>query len=325
MKRRLLAMLLALVLVLSLTACGGSAAPEEEYITQNSTADAKTESAMDMAPMEEPMAEAEESYGAENGAYEDSGSGVAGPEGRKWICTAELQLETTEFNDAVQGLADLTERYEGWFESSSMGERGSGHCWADYVVRIPVKHYMDFLNQAGALCHETWRSTNQEDITEAYYDTEGRLKTQQIKLERLQELLSRAELMEDIITIESAISETEWQIDNLSGTLRRYDSLVDYATITISVQEVYKLSDVEEVPDSFASRLGKAFSNGMGSFVDSLEDLAIAFAYSWMWWLLVVAVVVLVVRRLRRRRSGGLTKWGRKKKAEPMDDKQDGI
>ena len=57
--------------------------------------------------------------------------------------------------------------------------------------------------------------------------------------------------MEDIITIESAISETEYQIESLSGTLRHYDALVDYATIHISLQEVYRLSNVEEPAESF--------------------------------------------------------------------------
>lgn len=95
----------------------------------------------------------------------------------------------------------------------------------------------------------TWQNTELQNITETYYDTDGRLKTQQIKLERLQKLLAQAENMEDIITIESAISETEWNIEDLSGTLRHYDALVDFATVTVSLQEVYKYSDTEELPE----------------------------------------------------------------------------
>ena len=54
-----------------------------------------------------------------------------------------------------------------------------------------------------------------------YYDNEARLTTQRTKLERLQELLSKAEAMEDIITIESAISETELQIEYLTVLIFR--------------------------------------------------------------------------------------------------------
>ena len=293
MKRKLFALALALLLVLSLAACGGSKSVEF-------TAEAPSASA-DMAyPMEPGMAE---EMGFDFGSTASGGTngGAAYPAGQKLIRTAQMNLETTDFEKAVQGLTDLTEQMGGYFESSSVGKRNSGR-WAEYTVRIPAEKYQSFLDQAGALCHETWRDTRQEDISERYYDTQGRLKTQQIKLERLQTLLAKAEAMEDIITIESAISETEQMIDDLSGTLRHYDGQVDYASVCITLNEVYKLSSVEEVPDSFMSRLGKAFSGGWANFTDGLENLAVALAYGWMWVLVLAAVAVVVVRVLRKRR-----------------------
>ena len=298
MKRKLFALALALLLVLSLAACGGSKSAEF-------TAEAPAASA-DMAyPMEPGMAE-EMGFDFSSTASSGTNGGAAYPAGQKLIRTAQMNLETTDFEKAVQGLTDLTEQMGGYFESSSVGKRSNGR-WADYTVRIPAEKYQSFLDQAGELCHETWRDTQQEDISERYYDTQGRLKTQQIKLERLQALLARAENMEDIITIESAISETEQMIDDLSGTLRHYDDQVDYATVSISLSEVYKLSNVEEVPDSFMSRLGKAFTGGLADFADGLENFAVALAYGWMWLLILVVVAVAVVRVLRKRRKAKKT------------------
>ena len=298
MKRRLFALTLALLLVLSLAACGGS--KSAEFTAEAPAADM----AYPMAPTE-----AEEYLGFDSGSTA-SGGGAAYPTGQKLIRTAQMNLETTDFEKAVQGLTDLTEQMGGYFESSSVGKRSNGR-WADYTVRVPAAKYQAFLDQAGELCHETWRDTQQEDISERYYDTQGRLKTQQIKLERLQALLAKAENMEDIITIESAISETEQMIDDLSGTLRHYDGKVDYATVSISLSEVYKLSNVGEVPDSFMSRLGKAFSGGWSNFTDAIENFAVALAYGWMWVLILVVVAVVVVRVLRARR----------RKAKKTDDK----
>lgn len=301
MKRTFLASMLALVMVLSLTACGGSAKTEESAAV-----------AAPSAPMMDSAASAGGGYAADYMVYEDTKTEAA-PEAeapaetvteesgtqaaeRKVIITAYLELETTSFDEAVQGIAALTEELGGYFENSSVANRKNGSRWADYTVRIPAQNYKNYMNQAGELCHETWREAREEEITEAYYDTAGRLETQKIKLERLQELLSKAELMEDIITIESAISETEWQIDNLSGTLRHYDSKVEYATVNINLQEVYKLSNVEDVPETFGERIGNSFTRGLGDFADTMEDLAVGFAYSWMWWLLGLAAVVLVIR-----------------------------
>ena len=300
MKRRLFALTLALLLVLSLAACGGS--KSAEFTAEAPAADM----AYPMAPTE-----AEEYLGFDSGSTA-SGGGATYPAGQKLIRTAQMNLETTTFEEAVQGLTDLTEQMGGYFESSSVGKRSNGR-WAEYTVRIPAEKYQTFLDQAGELCHETWRDAQQEDISERYYDTQGRLKTQQIKLERLQALLAKAENMEDIITIESAISETEQMIDELSGTLRHYDGQVDYATVSISLQEVYKLSDVEEVPDSFMSRLGKAFTGGWSNFTDAIENFAVALAYGWMWVLVLAVLAVAVIRVLRKRR--------RAKKAEEKPEK----
>ena len=271
---------------------------------------------MEMGYLEDAIYEEPEA--GEPQAEADGNSSGAAVTGQKLIRTAWLELESTEFDEAARGLKELTEAYGGYFENSSVANHKGGARWGDYSVRIPAEKFDAFLSQAGALCHLTWQEVSQEDISEAYYDTEGRLKTQQIKLERLQDLLAKAEDMEDIITLESAISETEWQIENLSGTLRRYDGKVNYATVHINLREVYKLSSVEEVPDTFGQRLGAAFGDGLRNCGDLLEDLAVAFAYSWMWWLLAAVVIVVAIRVVWKKT--GVKRILLKKKGDKQDE-----
>ena len=133
----------------------------------------------------------------------------------------------------------------------------------------------------------------------------------------LQALLAKATSMDDIITIESAISETEWDIENLSGTLRRYDALVDYATIDVELSEVYKLSGQDEAVTTFGGRLGQSFVNGLQAVGSALEDFAVWLAYSWVW-LLVIAAVIVVIVRVVRRKSGG-KKFSLKRKGKDAD------
>ena len=243
MKRRLLASFLMVMLLLSLTACGGGSASNS---AAEETMDfATTESmVMDEAPMEMGYSEiaVEDTVEAESAA----GNMGAVVMGQKLIRTAWLELESTEFDEAAQGLKDLTEEYGGYFENSSVANHKNGSRWGDYTIRVPAERFEAFLNQAGTLCHLTWQEVTQDDVSEVYYDTEGRLKTQEIKLERLQALLAKADVMEDIITLESAIAETELQIERLTGTLRKYDALVDYATVEINLEEVYELTEQEQ-------------------------------------------------------------------------------
>lgn len=301
MKKRIGGIFLAAVLVLSLlTACGGSAggnsASKNFAAGDSPAASPSMDAAMPEAPMEMEYGTAES---APMGQVEEDVLRDA-----KMIRTANLEMETTAFDEAVEGLGRLTREMGGYYENSSLRTGGSGYRWADYTIRVPAEKYSEFLTRAGALCNLTWRSESAENVTEAYYDTAGRLKTQQIKLERLQELLSRAEAMEDIITIESAISETEYQIESLSGTLRHYDALVDFATVTVNLQEVYRLSSVEEAPDSFGARMGSAFTAGWAAFADGMENLAVGLAYSWMWLIVLAVVIVVVVRVIRGKKRG---------------------
>ena len=302
MKKRIGAVLLSLVVILTLlTACGGSAGGSngsKSFAAGDGPA-ATASPSMDAAMPESPM-------DMEYGTAESAPMGQVEADilhDAKIIRTASLEMETTAFEESVEGLNRLTKEVGGYYENSSLRTGGGGYRWADYTIRVPAEKYDEFLTRAGELCSLTWRSEGAENVTEAYYDTEGRLKTQQIKLERLQELLSRAEAMEDIITIESAISETEYQIESLSGTLRHYDALVDFATVTVNLQEVYKLSSVEEAPDSFGARMGSAFSGGWAAFADGMENLAVGLAYNWMWLIVLAVVVFLVVCVIRGKRG----------------------
>lgn len=288
----------ALVLILPAALLAGCGAAKESSAEVNGTY-----AAMPQQAMAESM---EYEYAADTVSFS---AGVPAPEiqstDAKIIYRAELDMETIAFDDTAAAIAGLTDDCGGYFEQSRVSG-GSGYRSACYTVRIPAENYRDFLTQAGELGHLLSVYEYTEDVTEAYYDTDGRLATQQAKLSRLQELLTQAEDMEDIITIESAIAETEEQIDRLSGTLRHYDTLVDYATVTLWLDEVYRLSNVEEPVQGFPSRLSAAFGAGWQGFLDGMESLAIALAYGWLWLVLIAVILVIclpICRKARKRRK----------------------
>ncbi|MGN1002823.1 MAG: DUF4349 domain-containing protein [Oscillospiraceae bacterium] len=308
MKKIRPALKLILALVLALTLLCGCGAAGDSVSNSAST-----------APMAPATDTAGGDYGYWNGAAESvqedmavseeldrSVTGSSALANTKLIYTARLDMETTEFDAAVASLEELVGSLGGYFESSSVDNYGS-YRYANYTVRVPAESFETFCETAGTLCQLNNIYRNAQDVSEYYYDTESRLATQQTKLERLQELLARAESMEDIITIESAISETELQIENLTGTLRKYDSLVGYSTIDISLCEVYTLTVVEEPVIGFGAKLVQAFQSGCTGFVKSLQRGLLSVARNWVGWLifLVIAavVIVVVVRCVRRRKA----------------------
>lgn len=311
--------LLALILTLAMTftACGGSSGGGkdiEDIATDNM--------AMDSAPQEAPSVPYAAAENGEIGwdtlptgpapnpdmpAGDDAGTDIytGAPENAKIIYTAGLEMETKEFDQAVQSLTETVASMGGYFENRGINQ-GGRYRSLSCTVRVPVKNFSAFLDKAGEAAHVTYRHEDSEDVSEVYYDNEARLTTQRTKLERLQELLSKAEAMEDIITIESAISDTELQIEYLTGSLRKYDSQINYSTVNIELREVYRLSTDEETPLTFGDRLGSAFTAGFQRGLDGLEDFSISVARNWLSlliWAVVIAVVILLLRKLSAKRK----------------------
>lgn len=320
--KRMVSLLLTLVLALLLAGCGGNAAAAADSAAaprDNGSGYWNTTADTDSISEDQNMAYEAEEPGAS--AYNDSKAQSDRP--AKKVYTGYMEMQTLDFDKASGDIDALVKELGGYFQQSSVSNRGnSGYRYGSYTIRIPSAQFDTFLQKAGTLCHLVYSSTGTDDVSETYYDTEARLETARIKLERLQALLAKASSMDDIITIESAISETEWDIENLSGTLRRYDALVDYATIDVELSEVYKLSGQDEAVTTFGGRLGQSFVNGLRAVGSALEDFAVWLAYSWVWLLVIAAVIVVVVRVVRRKSGGKKLSLKRKVKKENAETEE---
>ena len=308
--KKIVSLLLALMLALSLAACSAKSASND---SASMASDSYDFNGAELPDMEYDYTASDD--GTWDGQSVSSPTADLAERGVKMVYTANIELQTLEFDQAAQDIAALVESMGGYFEQKNFSNYSSGYRHASYTVRVPAEKFTDFCAQVGTLCHVTWQTDTAENISEQYYDTQSRLETAQIKLERLQELLKKAESMEDIITIESAISETEYEIESLSGTMRHYDALVDYAAVTLELSEVYRLSGTEDAPKSFGEKLGNAFTDGLAATGQALEDFAVWLAYSWLGILIFAAVVFAAVKLITRLRRGKkLPKPGRKKK-----------
>ena len=321
--KKALSILLSVMLLFSLAACGAQAS---DMAMNSAVADKSTSSAAPSMPM--PAPEVGFDYAMPEETVSDSVSASGGtttvsstlPENVKMIYRGYLYLESTGFDAAVSGLEQLVAEMGGYFESSELNNY-SPYRSAYYVVRVPSAQYQPFCGRVGQLAQVNSQRHTTENVSEAYYDTESRLVTQRTKLERLQELLAKADVMEDIITLESAIAETELQIERLTGTLRKYDALVDYATVEINLEEVYELTEQEQPVIGFGAKLVEAFKTGTNNFVDDLERFALRFARNWVsrtislvFW---IVIILLVVRFLRKKKDFSIFRRKKKEQAPP--------
>lgn len=294
MKRnRLFALVLVLLmLTAAITGCGGSSNAANENAMYESEAAGGTRS---------PSLESDMS-----GLAEDTLASIQStdlPADAKLIYTGDLTIQTTDLDAAAQGLIELVNRYGGYIESQEI-YRQSSYKSAGYTVRVPGEQFAAFISSVSEsdVFTVTYQNTSTQNVGEQYADIENRLETLNIKLDRLQDLLARAESMEDIITIESSISDVEYEIELYSGEKNHYDSLISYSTVYITVDEVRITG--EGVDPSLGQRLSSGFQRGLGNFVDGCEDFLVwivSHLIGVIVFLAIAAGVIVVLRRRNRR------------------------
>lgn len=316
--KRTLALVLTLLMLLGLCACGGSA--KYESAASDSAPAEPVEAPAEMATTEESFVFGLADSGSSNSAPAGAGlpdnapaNATKADPGDKIIYSCNAEIETQDFDETIAGLQALIDRYGGFLESSSLrgnNYRGDGSRSADYTIRIPREHFEEVTQSLSSLGNVPYCNVNAENISASYYDTESRLSTYRIEEERLLAMLELAETVEDMITIEERLSEVRYSIESLTSTLLGWDSLINYSTISLSIYEVEEYTPEPE--PSYWQRLGKGFVRtleGVGEFfmdlfrflVVNLPVLVLLGLGAWL--------VIFLVRRSRRKKAN--KNWGR--------------
>lgn len=297
MKKRLLPLFLALLL--SLCACGSSSGGTDSSA-------AVGDASADNGWAEAAMDAADTAGGADFSAVRRNA---------KLILNADLSLETQDFEKSAADIEKMTAEAGGYIESSgTYGDTGSRS--ANYTLRVPQEKFEQFYTQLGENMHVVSRSRSSEDVTEQYTDIETRLATLQTKHERLLSLLEKADKMEDIISLENALADCEYEIDSLTGSKRHYDDLVGFSTFYINLREVQTLTATAD-GTGFGAQLTQAAKTGARGLADVVRGTILGVVMFWPAVILLIAGTAAGVILHRRRKAKRLAAWNAQMQQTP--------
>ena len=307
MKRQIMCFSILCTLLLGmLSGCGGGGGGDTAAAGGNGAPSAPAESSKaDMAT--------DSGWAESDSAEPISSSSVF--ENAKIIQEGSMELQSNNFEDTDAFLHKLTETLEGYLESTTVGG-DIGYRYATYVVRVPQDSYQYFFNQVGENCHVIHSASNAQNITEEYVDTEIRLSSLKTKHERLLALLAKADTMEAIVALESELADNEYEIERLSGSLRKYDSLINFSTISITLDEVASLAPVTS-GNSFGDELIQAFISGTSGITMFLRTVILMLIA--LWPLTLVVIIILTVVLIRRHKAKKPAKLGKTDSEHPKD------
>lgn len=221
---------------------------------------------------------------------------------RKIIQSANLIMETKEFDKTVNFITDSVTKENGYIQTSEITGGKSpegdykGNRTAHFVVRIPKDKLKAFLASSEPYGTILNSKISGDDITSNYFDTEARLKTLEIQEERLLTLLKKSEKIEDIIELEKRLSEIRYQIENLTGTLKKWDNLIELATVDISIREVQELKALKDKPQGYGDKIVNTFKDSVSLLYSMLKNLLLALI-AIIPYALLGALIYLLLRK----------------------------
>ena len=332
--------LTALLLVTMLAACGGGKSGATSSGSANyypgaapqAAAEAKSDSAM---PMEEEWTE-EADYEIEEPMEPapEPGEGSLVTEenipdpSAKMIYTANLSIQTLEYDQALAEILKRVADAGGFIESQN--ESNNNYNWfydeavnddryASITARIPAGGFQNFLNGLEEIGHVTNKSMSAENVTQRYYDTEATIKAYEIERDRLLAMMEKAETIEDMIAVESRLTEVERYLNSYKTDLSYLDKQVRYSTVYIYLDEVQKYSAAPQ--KTFLERFTYSLGDSWDEFVYGLQDFVIGFIYFFPTLIILIVIALVIIFLIRRFRNEEKAAARRARKAQKKTEK----
>ena len=288
-KTRLFSIFLALCLLL--TACGASSPMDGgDYYRDDSSNGAE------MGWAEAP---------AETVASMDlTGNSLSSPAqaDRKLIKTVSIEAETETYDELIPALDAKIISLGGYVESRETGSYSRTRRWTTMTIRIPADSLSDFVTHVSENANVLSTSEQTEDVTLQYADTEAKITALKTEQNRLLELLAAANNLSEILEIEARLSDVTYELERYESQKRSYDNRIVYATITLQIQEVQVLTQVEE--PTVWSRIRDGFMDSLESVSDGFVDLFVLVIAGSPYLVVfgaILALIIVIARKQSRK------------------------
>ncbi len=149
---------------------------------------------------------------------------------RMVVYRAEVWASVDAIGDALKNIEKLTGDLGGRIDSVSTR---SGSASATIVLRVPAEKFDEALKLLERIGEITGRRISADDVTEAFRDTELRLKTQKMLLARFEELLKKAADPKERVGILREIERISAEIAALEQRLAYLRDQADFSSITL--------------------------------------------------------------------------------------------
>ena len=228
------------------------------------------------------------------------GRNAAVRDGTKIIRTGSLQMEVADVPAALTAARTAIVGIGG-FIGASQQYRDGEDVYATITYRIPADRWEDALDGLRRLGTEVGEQTDSADVTGQIVDLDARIRNLKASETALVSYLENATRVEDLLEIESRLSDVRGQIEQLSAQKLSLEDQVSYATLAVTFGTEAKVIEIAAQNWNPGGEVEQAGASLLG-FLQALTTAGIWFVIVWLPILLVFGIVVglilLVAKRL---------------------------
>ena len=229
---------------------------------------------------------------------------------RRIIREAHVDMETYDFDDAMNALRDVPTLFGGYIERSSLDTlmRTARHRETTrrfrITLRVPVEKFDTALSYVEGLATVEISRQSAQDVTDQFYDMETRLETRLIEEDRILALIEEADTLREILDLEQRLSAVRLQIGRYQSSLNELTQQTTYSTINVTLWELQE--DEEEIliaPLTFTQQLGEAFSTSLSGTGRALQEFAVFLAGAFVPLIILGALGYIIFKIFMRYRA----------------------
>ena len=313
MKKKMYVALVAMLTAVALSGCG-KGAPMENAMATDSAAD------MEWADDSAEMAVEEEAGGTSASTVNTDDVKQSQD---KIIYTYNYSVETKEFDNFMDMVDDRISEYGGYTESADInGNEALGqYRYANLVIRVPSDRIRDFLDMVSTNSNVTYSHKSSDNVTLQYVDLQSHIKALKVEQESLMNLLAKAETVEDIISLQSQLTQVRYEIESYESQLRTFDNKIDYTTLYLDVSEVKRETTVEKL--TYGQEIITGLSDTFYEIGQGLRSFSIWFIVNlpnMVIWAVILAAFFVIARWLVKKHKA---KKAKKAAQKPVSEKED--
>ncbi len=216
------------------------------------------------------------------------------------IQDTSLSLQVKDVPKTIEEIEEVTKSFGGFLITSHLSipeEAASGNI----SVRIPEEKRKEamaaFKNMAVKVVSE---SVTGRDVTDQYTDLDARLEVLYKTKTKYEEILEKAEKVNDLMSVQQQLISLQTQIDNLKGQQTYYEQSAKLSKITI-----YLSTDELALPYAPTNEWRPAviFKEAVRSLVGTVRSFGSLIIWGAVY-IPIIIPILLVIRYIKRKRRG---------------------